>query len=141
MKILRLVISLCGTAAPNLTLKMNKIDWIKITGFRRLDAIDLVVKPFMTLIGTNGVGKTSFFDALTLLSSSAAGNLHKNLSQFGDIVNLQTRGTNQGLSFEEMMHKFYIHRNVFSRTSDFKVDMGLGWFEKIYFKAANVYCL
>jgi hypothetical protein len=40
---------------------------------------------------------------------------------------------------EDVAHKFYIHRKVFSRTSDFKVDMGLGRFEKIYFKSVNVY--
>jgi predicted ATPase len=67
---------------------------LKITGFRRLDTIDLPVKPFMTLIGMNGVGKTSFLDALTLLSASASGNLQKSLSQFGGIANLQTRGKN-----------------------------------------------
>jgi predicted ATPase len=78
---------------------MYKISRIKITGFRRLDAIDLEVRPFTTLIGTNGVGKTSFLDALTLLSSSASGNLRETLSQFGGIVNLQTRSKNQGFSF------------------------------------------
>jgi hypothetical protein len=40
---------------------------------------------------------------------------------------------------EDVAHKFYIHGKVFSRTSDFKVDMGLSRFEKIYFKAVNVY--
>jgi predicted ATPase len=78
---------------------MYKINRIKLTGFRRLDTIDLEAKPFMTLIGTNGVGKTSFLDALTLLSASASGNLRENLSQFGGIANLQTRGRNQGVSF------------------------------------------
>jgi hypothetical protein len=40
---------------------------------------------------------------------------------------------------ENMAHKFYIHRKLFSHTSDYKVDMGLGRFEKIYFKSVNVY--
>jgi hypothetical protein len=40
---------------------------------------------------------------------------------------------------EDVAHKFYIHGKVFSHTSNFKVDMGLGRFEKIYFKAVNVY--
>jgi hypothetical protein len=40
---------------------------------------------------------------------------------------------------EDAAPKFYIHRNVFSHTNNFKVDMGLGRFEKIYFKAVNVY--
>ncbi|MDR1637485.1 MAG: AAA family ATPase [Treponema sp.] len=78
---------------------MNKISRIKITGFRRLDKIDLAVKPFMTLIGINGVGKTSFLDALTLLSASASGDLQETLSQFGGIASLQTRDKNYGFSF------------------------------------------
>jgi hypothetical protein len=40
---------------------------------------------------------------------------------------------------EAVLQKFYIHKKVFSRTSDFKVDMGLGRLEKIYFKSVNVY--
>jgi hypothetical protein len=40
---------------------------------------------------------------------------------------------------KDVAHKIFIHRNVFSHTSNFKVDMGLGRFEKIYFKAVNVY--
>jgi predicted ATPase len=78
---------------------MYKINQVKITGFRRLDAVDLVVKPFMTLIGPNGTGKTSFLDALSVLSASASGNLCNILSQFGGIANLQTRNRNQGISF------------------------------------------
>jgi predicted ATPase len=77
---------------------MYKINRIKITGFRRLVYIDLPVKPFITLIGANGVGKTSFLDALKLLSASASGNLHGTLSQFGGITNLQTRSKNEGVS-------------------------------------------
>jgi hypothetical protein len=40
---------------------------------------------------------------------------------------------------EEVSQKFYIHKKIFSHTTDFKVDMGLGRFEKIYFKSVNVY--
>jgi predicted ATPase len=38
---------------------MCKINHIKIGGFRKLKEIDLLVRPFMVLIGANGVGKTS----------------------------------------------------------------------------------
>jgi predicted ATPase len=47
---------------------MYKINRIKINGFRRLKEVDLQVKPFMVLIGANGVGKTSMLDAFSLLS-------------------------------------------------------------------------
>ena len=49
------------------------IEKIKISGFRKLYSIDLPMRPFMVLIGANGVGKTSFIDALSLLSASASG--------------------------------------------------------------------
>jgi predicted ATPase len=76
-----------------------KINRIKIAGFRRLHAIDLPVRPFMVLIGANGVGKTSFLDALSILSASASGNLNGILSRFGGIANILTRGISEDLSF------------------------------------------
>ncbi len=77
---------------------MNKINRIKINGFRRLLNIDLPERPFMVLIGANGVGKTSFLDAFSILSASASGNLNSILSQFGGIANLLTRGKSENLS-------------------------------------------
>ncbi|MCB5285396.1 MAG: AAA family ATPase [Candidatus Cloacimonetes bacterium] len=77
---------------------MNKINRIKINGFRRLLNIDLQVRPFMVLIGANGVGKTSFLDAFSILSASASGNLNSILSKFGGIANLLTRGKSENLS-------------------------------------------
>jgi len=77
---------------------MNKINRIKINGFRRLFNVDLLVRPFMVLIGANGVGKTSFLDALSVLSASASGDLNGILSQFGGIGNLLTRGKSEYLS-------------------------------------------
>jgi predicted ATPase len=71
---------------------MHQINRIKITGFRRLFMVDLSAKPFMVLIGTNGVGKTTFLDALSLLSASASGQLNNILSQWGGIANILTRG-------------------------------------------------
>jgi len=78
---------------------MNKINRIKISGFRRLLEIDLPVRPFMVLIGANGVGKTSFLDAFSILSASASGNLNQILSQSGGVANLLTRGMSNELSF------------------------------------------
>jgi len=78
---------------------MYKINRIKISGFRRLLALDLPVRPFMVLIGANGVGKTSFLDAFTMLSASASGNLNGILSKLGGIANILTRGKSEELSF------------------------------------------
>ena len=70
---------------------MYKINHIKIGGFRRLKNIDLPIRPFMVLIGANGVGKTSFLDAYSLLSASAAGGLNSKLSPFGGVSSVLTR--------------------------------------------------
>jgi predicted ATPase len=77
---------------------MSKINKIKIAGFRRLSTVALPMRPFMVLIGANGVGKTTFLDALTLLSASASGSLNNTLSQWGGIANLLTRGRSDELS-------------------------------------------
>jgi predicted ATPase len=78
---------------------MYKINRIKVAGFRRLLNMDLEIRPFMVLIGANGGGKTSFLDALSLLSASASANLNNKLSQLGGIANLLTRGKCDDISF------------------------------------------
>jgi predicted ATPase len=80
-------------------LTMYRFNRIKISGFRRLHAVDLPVRPFMALIGANGVGKTSLLDAFSILSASASGNLNGMLSRYGGIVSLLTRGKSEDLSF------------------------------------------
>ncbi|MFZ2634016.1 MAG: AAA family ATPase [Desulfosalsimonadaceae bacterium] len=70
---------------------MYKINHIKIGGFRRLKNIDLPIRPFMVLIGANGVGKTSLLDAYSLISASAAGGLSSKISQFGGVSSVLTR--------------------------------------------------
>jgi len=82
---------------------MHKINHIKIGGFRRLKDIDLPVRPFMVLIGANGVGKTSLLDAFSLLSASAAGGLNSKLSELGGVANVLTREKAESVSlFVEM---------------------------------------
>ena len=78
---------------------MFKINRVEIDGFRRLIDINLPVKPFMVLIGANGVGKTSFLDVFSLLSASASGNLNSKLSDLGGIANILTRGKSEEISF------------------------------------------
>ena len=78
---------------------MHKLKNIKISGFKRLLALDLEIRPFMVLIGANGVGKTSFLDALRTLSASASGTLNGVLSQLGGIANILTRSRADELSF------------------------------------------
>lgn len=78
---------------------MHKIERIQITGLRRLLEVDLEVRPFMVLIGANGVGKTTFLDAFSLLSASASGHLNTTLSKWGGITSLLTRGKSAEASF------------------------------------------
>lgn len=78
---------------------VNAIDKIKISGFRRLVDFELEMRPFTVLIGANGVGKTSFLDALSLLSASALGNLSKTFSEWGGATNLLTRDSAKSISY------------------------------------------
>ena len=77
---------------------MNKITRARIQGFRRLNDVDLEMRPLMVLIGANGVGKTSFLDVLALLSASAAGNLSIKIAEFGGLDSLVTRNGTKDLS-------------------------------------------
>jgi predicted ATPase len=77
---------------------MNKINRIKIGGFRRLFDVDLPIRPLMVLIGANGAGKTSLLDALSLLSASAAGRLNSGLSELGGITSVLTRARADAVS-------------------------------------------
>jgi len=71
---------------------MHRIDRLHITGFKRLREIDIEMRPLIILIGANGVGKTSFLEAISLLSASANGNLNTKLSDLGGIFGISTIG-------------------------------------------------
>ena len=75
-----------------------KINRIGIEGFRRLINVDIEMRPMMVMIGANGVGKTSFMDALSLLSASANGSLNQHLSDFGGFASVTTRGSTGGMA-------------------------------------------
>ena len=72
-------------------LDMVKIKRIGIAGFRRLKDVDIEMRPMMALIGANGVGKTSFMDALSLLAASARGSMRQRLSDLSGIAAVITR--------------------------------------------------
>ena len=81
-----------------ITMANYLIEKINISGFRKLNSTRLTMKPLMVLIGANGVGKTSFLDALILLSASAAGKLGSTLSQWGGITSILSRDKKQDIS-------------------------------------------
>ena len=70
---------------------MPSIRRIGIEGFRRLKDVDLEMRPMMAMIGANSVGKTSFMDALSLLSASARGALNQHLNDLGGYFSVRTR--------------------------------------------------
>jgi len=53
----------------------------------------------MTLIGANGVGKTSFLDVFSLLAASAAGKLNKTISDMGGVAANLSREKSHELAF------------------------------------------
>ncbi len=71
---------------------MPKIRRIGIEGFQRLNDINVEMRPMMAMIGANGVGKTSFMDALALLAASAGGSLNQRLNDMGGVADVMTRG-------------------------------------------------
>ena len=52
---------------------MNAITRLKIENFRRLKSLDLEMRPLGVMIGANGSGKSSIFDALTLMEAGYDG--------------------------------------------------------------------
>ena len=80
-------------------LDMVKIKRIGIAGFRRLKDVDIEMRPMMALIGANGVGKTSFMDALSLLSASARGALNQHLNSLGGFFSVRTRGLSETITW------------------------------------------
>jgi predicted ATPase len=78
---------------------MTKLNRVRIEGFRRLEALDLELRPLTVLIGANGSGKTSLLDVFTLLSASASGSLNSKLSEFAGLDHILTRGRADGLTF------------------------------------------
>ncbi|MBI4384983.1 MAG: AAA family ATPase [Nitrospinae bacterium] len=85
---------------------MHKVKKIKIEGFRRLHDIEIEMRPLMVMIGANGVGKTSFLDAMSLLSASAEGTMNRKLNDMGGIAEVLTRGRAGNLALEtEIMEK------------------------------------
>ena len=65
-------------------------DRLQVRGFRRLQNIDLPLRPFNVLIGANGVGKTSILEVIDLLAASADGVLEQTISKWGGISSLLT---------------------------------------------------
>ncbi len=79
---------------------MTKLNRVRIEGFRRLESLDLELRPLTVLIGANGSGKSSFLDAFSLLSASASGTLNEKLTEFAGLGSLLTRGRADALALK-----------------------------------------
>lgn len=82
---------------------MHKIKRIEIRGFRRLQDLEIEMRPLMVMIGANGVGKSSLLDAVSLLSASAGGALNRTLSELGGVADVLTRGHSGDISLAASM--------------------------------------
>ena len=82
---------------------MPKIKRIGIEGFRRLESVDVEMRPVMVMIGANGVGKTSFMDALSLLAASARGLLNQRLNDMGGIGDVTPFGKTEGVTLRAVV--------------------------------------
>ncbi len=71
---------------------MNRFENISISGFRRLQQIDIEMRDLIVMIGANGAGKTSFLDVLSTLAASANGKLQETLQSKGGLNEILTRG-------------------------------------------------
>ncbi len=65
---------------------------LTVSEFRRLAKLDLELRPLTVLIGANGVGKSSFLDALSILASSAQGSLNKTVNEMSGPAAMMTYG-------------------------------------------------
>lgn len=67
-------------------------------GFRRLQEVDIELRPLTVMIGVNGVGKSSVLEVLSLLSSSAQGKFRERLGQMGGLGAVLTSGRADSLT-------------------------------------------
>jgi predicted ATPase len=69
---------------------ITRFEEISVKGFRRLQKVQLPLRPLSVLIGANGIGKTSVLDVLSLLAGSAKGNLSTSISELSGLSALLT---------------------------------------------------
>lgn len=78
---------------------MNRITRLKIENFRRLKSLDLEMRPLGVMVGANGSGKTSIFDALSLLKAAVEGKLNERMSELGGFTSNVTLDGSQTMTF------------------------------------------
>jgi predicted ATPase len=84
-------------------MSINQFNHISIKGYRRLESVDVQMRPLTVMIGANGVGKTAFLEVFSLLAASANGQLASQLSELGGISDILTLDRAESLTFEVSM--------------------------------------
>jgi predicted ATPase len=79
---------------------MKRFLKLTVRGFRRLADVELDLRPLTVLIGANGVGKSSFLDAFSLLARSAQGGLLSAVGEMSGIGAMLTIGRADRIIFD-----------------------------------------
>jgi len=72
---------------------------LSILGFRRLQDVQLPLRPLNVMIGANGIGKTSVLDVLSLLANSAQGKLSASITDLSGLTSVLTYDRAEDLRF------------------------------------------
>ncbi len=68
----------------------SRFNDLLIQGFRRLGDVRIPLRPLCVMIGANGTGKTSILDVMSLLASSARGNLSGSITDLSGLQSVLT---------------------------------------------------
>lgn len=82
---------------------MSRFEHIRISGYRRLLAVEIEMRPLTVMIGANGSGKTSFLEAWSLLAASCINQLTAKLSELGGLNDIVTRDKADHIAFDLSM--------------------------------------
>ena len=73
---------------------------LSLRNYRRLQNVDLALRPLNVLIGANGSGKTSILEVMELIAAPAQGKLHDTISARGGLASLLTCDAGPELKFQ-----------------------------------------
>jgi predicted ATPase len=82
---------------------MNTFERVRIQGYRRLQNVELNMRPLAVMIGANGSGKTSLLEAWSLLAASCSGGLSGKISELGGVNDIITRDKTDSIKFDISM--------------------------------------
>jgi predicted ATPase len=79
---------------------------LSVSGYRRLKALNVALRPLNVLIGANSVGKSSVLDVINLLAASAEGALQTTITDLGGMTSVLTAdGSTNAMSMALQMEQ------------------------------------